>query len=231
MEMIIEDIKKCDKYFNCKKDGMPLFAELYGKYSSFSGAPHIANNPLLLQNHPEIVHDNIVTLYNYLKIIKAQNVKSDIEKIEKKLDYNKVFIVHGHNDEVKEKAARFVEKMGLTAIILHEQPSSGRTIIEKVEILSDVGFAIVLYTPCDKGRANGDADLKGRARQNVVFEHGYLIGKLGRERVCALVKGEIETPGDISGVVYVEMDSAGAWKYKLIDEMNSVGYGLDKNKI
>ena len=44
---------------------------------------------------------------------------------------------------------------------------------------------------------------KNRANQNVVFEHGYLMATLGRENVCALVQGDIETPNDISGVVYV----------------------------
>jgi predicted nucleotide-binding protein len=69
-----------------------------------------------------------------------------------------------------------------------------------------------------------------RARQNVVFEHGYLIGKLGRECVCALVKGDIETPSDISGVVYITMDDAGAWKMKLAKEMKSARLPVDMNK-
>lgn len=148
-----------------------------------------------------------------------------------KLSTGKVFIVHGHDNEAKIETARVVEKLGLKAIILHEQASAGDTIIEKIERCSDVGFAIVLYTPCDEGHSKQDANPKNRARQNVVFEHGYLIGKLGRNRVCALVKGDVETPGDISGVVYVPMDNMGAWKYNLIDEMNAAGYKLNKNDI
>lgn len=144
---------------------------------------------------------------------------------------SKVFIVHGHDNEAKVETARIIEKLGLEAIILHEQASSGDTIIEKIERYSDVGFAIVLYTPCDEGHSKGETIQKNRARQNVVFEHGYLIGKLGRSRVCALVKGEVETPGDISGVVYVTMDNAGAWRYTLVDEMNAVGFNLNKNSI
>lgn len=144
---------------------------------------------------------------------------------------DKVFIVHGHDNEAKVDAARFVERLGLEAIILHEQASSGNTIIEKIEHYSNVGFAIVLYTPCDVGHSKTENEAKARARQNVVFEHGYLIGKLSRKRVCALVKGNIEIPGDISGVVYVRMDNSGAWKYTLIDEMNAVGFNLDKNRI
>ncbi len=71
----------------------------------------------------------------------------------------------------------------------------------------------------------------GRARQNVVFEHGFLIGKLGRSHVCALVKEEVEKPNDISGVVYVNYDEAGAWKYELAKELRSAGYDVDMNKI
>lgn len=130
-----------------------------------------------------------------------------------------------------QEMARTLEKGGFEAIILHEQPDSGLTIIEKIERYADVDFAVVLYTECDLGRAKEMAqkDERYRARQNVVFEHGYLIGKLGRDHVCALVKGNVETPGDISGVVYVSMDSAGAWKMQLGKNMKAVGLSVDLN--
>ncbi|WP_201777687.1 TIR domain-containing protein [Ornithinibacillus californiensis] len=147
------------------------------------------------------------------------------------MDMTKVFIVHGHDNAAKQEVARFVERLGLEAIILHEQVNLGKTIIEKIEENTNVGFAIVLYTPCDEGKVKGTGDLKDRARQNVVFEHGYLIGKLGRERVSALVKGDIEKPNDISGVVYIDMDESGGWKVPLFREMRSVGYDIDMNKI
>lgn len=143
-----------------------------------------------------------------------------------------VFIVHGHDVAAKESTARFIQKIGFEPIILHEQPSSGSTIIEKIEQYSDVGFGVILYTPCDIGAKNEDnPNLNSRARQNVVFEHGYLVGKLGRKNVCALVKGNIEKPNDISGVVYTNMDDNGAWKYELANEMKNSGYDVDKNKI
>lgn len=147
------------------------------------------------------------------------------------IDKNKVFIVHGRDEQAKSETARFVERLGLTAVILHEQASSGKTIIEKIEAHTNVGFAIVLYTPCDVGSISGEDTLKPRARQNVVFEHGYLIGKLNRQNVCALVKGDIETPNDISGVVYIPFDNLGAWHLALAKEMRSSGYTIDMNKI
>lgn len=65
-----------------------------------------------------------------------------------------------------------------------------------------------------------------RARQNVVFEHGFLMAKLGRENVCALVKGVIETPNDISGVVYVDFDAHGSWKAAVVKELKACGYDV-----
>lgn len=139
---------------------------------------------------------------------------------------SQVFIVHGHDDLTKLEMADFIEELGLEPIILHMQASSGRTIIEKIEHYSNVGFGVVLYTPCDVGSKSGALIGSYRARQNVVFEHGYLIGKLGRPRVAAVVKGKIETPNDISGVVYVALDEQGNWKEELKNEMRSVGYQI-----
>ena len=142
----------------------------------------------------------------------------------------KVFIVQGRDNEVKQEVSRFIEKLGLEAIILHEQASSGMTIIEKIEhYSSDADFALVLYTACDHGRAVNESDMppKNRARQNVVFEHGYLMAKLGRENVCSLVKGDIETPNDISGVVYVALDESGAWKDEVARELKACGYAIN----
>ena len=137
------------------------------------------------------------------------------------LNTREIFVVHGHDGEAKESVARFLEKLGLTAIILHEQASEGRTLIEKFETRSKgVAFAVVLLTPDDLGRAaDGPPDLNPRARQNVILELGYFMGRLSRTRVCALYKGGVELPSDFQGVVYLELDSAGAWKAKLAQEL------------
>lgn len=142
----------------------------------------------------------------------------------------KAFIVHGHDEATKWRTARVLEKLGFEAIILHEQASSGRTIIEKLEDFTDVGFGIVLYTPDDVGEAVANrADLKPRARQNVVFEHGLLIGKLTRERVFPLVTDHnVELPGDISGMVYL---SDNGWEFQLAKEIKALGYEIDLNKL
>lgn len=141
---------------------------------------------------------------------------------------NNIFIVHGRDNEAKLEMARFLERAGLKPIVLHEQVSRSNTIIEKIEAYSNVGYAVVLYTPCDVGAVNNsDCDLSPRARQNVVFEHGYFIGKLGRSRVMAFVKGDLEKPNDISGVVYTDLDAAGAWKMTLLRELKDAGYHVN----
>lgn len=144
----------------------------------------------------------------------------------------KVFIVHGRDNEAKIEVSRFIEKLGLEAIVLHEQASSGMTIIEKIEKYSnEADFAIVLYTPCDQGRGFHESQNppNHRARQNVVFEHGYFMAKLGRKNVLALVKGVIEVPNDINGVVYINFDAGGAWKLEASRELRSCGYTLSSS--
>lgn len=145
---------------------------------------------------------------------------------------SRVFIVHGHDDAAKESVARFIQKIGLEPIILHEQPNAGRTIIEKFEVCADVGFAIILLTPDDVGAAKTAADkFKPRARQNVIVELGYFVGKLGRSRVCPLHKPSIEIPSDFHGVGYVEMDGAGAWKTKLAQELVEAGLTINLQEL
>lgn len=159
----------------------------------------------------------------------AQEIATEQPKPVVARNKRKVFIVHGRDNEAKQEVARFIETIGLQAIILHEQANAGMTIIEKIERYSnDSDFALVLYTPCDHGRGAHETKVhaRNRARQNVVFEHGYLMAKLGRENVCALVKGNIETPNDISGVAYVGFDVEGSWKAEVAKELKACGYEI-----
>jgi len=156
------------------------------------------------------------------------------EKIDKSGEYRKrIFIIHGHDEGMKGSVARVLEKLGLEPIILHEQASEGKTIIEKFEKYSDVGFAIALLSPDDMGYSikEGKKNSKARARQNVIFETGYFIGKLDRNRVILLHKEEsdFEFPSDYLGIIYIPYDDKEAWKFKILKELNSQGYLLDAN--
>jgi predicted nucleotide-binding protein len=127
----------------------------------------------------------------------------------------------------RRKCARFIERAGLRAVILHEQPNAGRTIIEKFEDHGgSAGFAVVLLTPDDVGGPDSD-HLQPRARQNVIGEMFWFAAKLGRHRVCALRKGNVEVPSDFAGIVYIDMDERGAWKPDLLKELVAAGYRID----
>ena len=140
---------------------------------------------------------------------------------------HKVFIVHGRDDPTKETVAGFIRRLGLEPVILHERPNRGRTLITKFsEEAAGVGFAVVLMTPDDVGKAADATDPKPRARQNVVFELGFFISALGPERVAPLVTGDIELPSDYEGVVYIALDRDD-WRRALAKELLAAGYRFD----
>lgn len=129
----------------------------------------------------------------------------------------KVFIVHGHDDVLKNEVFVFLTTEGFQPVILHHEANEGQTIIEKLEKhISSVSYAVVLYTACDEGKAKNETELKKRARQNVVLEHGWLMSKLSRKYVAAIVEDGVEFPGDLSGVVRI---SASDWRYQLSKEL------------
>jgi len=142
----------------------------------------------------------------------------------------KVFVVHGREEGPREAVARFLERLGFQPIILHEQANQGRTVIEKVEDHSDVGFAVIILTPDDMGNLKGE-EPQPRARQNVLLELGYFIGKLTRKRVCTLKVGELEIPSDWRGVVDEPYDAGGGWRQTLARELEAAEYEIDWNKV
>ena len=148
------------------------------------------------------------------------------------IDSKKVFVVHGRDNEARERVARFLEQLELTPVILAEQSNQGRTIIEKFERHAQAAFAVVLLTPDDVGALESDKNNLGpRARQNVIFELGFFIGRLGRERVCALTNGEMQIPSDYAGVVYIPLDDADGWKIKLGKELKSAGLDINAERL
>lgn len=146
-----------------------------------------------------------------------------------------VFVVHGHDNEAKLIVARFIEHCGLRPVILHEEADEGRTVIEKFEETSNVAFAIVLLTPDDVGAlapaAGADPSLQPRARQNVILELGYFLGKLGRKGVCALRRGDVEIPSDFAGVIYTPLDANEGWKFTLARELKRAGLEVDLERV
>lgn len=228
-EWDLSDIKKI-RIYSYEKTGLYGIYDLTGLHKTSPFLSHYRPDFSLFYQFKDVTEEFIIGRFGHTK-----NTTIELEKEQSIIKSStgekskKVFIVHGHDVELKETVARTVEKLGLKAIILHEQPNAGQTIIEKIETYSDVSYAIILYTPCDEGHAINEDVLHKRARQNVVFEHGYLIGKLGRKNVSAIVKDCIELPGDISGVVYINYN--GDWKLELTKNMKAANLEIDINKL
>ncbi|MCJ7789978.1 MAG: nucleotide-binding protein [Candidatus Atribacteria bacterium] len=186
----------------------------------------------IIENQIKMLGSCIEQLETEIELSEGEE-EIDEQNIHKEISFsNKVFIVHGRNQGIKEAVARFVEKLGLEAVILHEKPSKGRTIIEKFSDYSDVHFAIVLLTADDIGKEkDSSGDFKPRVRQNVIFELGYFIGKLGRSRVCALYEEGVEIPSDYKGVIFIQLDTQERWRYDIVRELLAAGFNVDANKI
>lgn len=157
----------------------------------------------------------------------------DQENKEKPVKSNKIFVVHGHDEEMKLAVARKIEKLDFEPLILHEKPNKGRTIIEKFTDYADVSFAVVLLSPDDlaypKDKTPDDA--KYRARQNVIFELGYFLGKLGRKNVTVIYRKttDFEIPNDYSGVLWIPFESG--WEFDLVKELKACSFNVDANKL
>lgn len=227
------------------------FGEDTAEYRRFAPAANlqwnpafaISGGPIPLQEYKEATAKNFQRAHTLL----AEAIKSlteDLAEVDAQINAasatlatrssaksNKVFVVHGHDEGARETIARFLERLGFVPVILHEQANQGRTIIEKVEAHGDVGFAVVLLTVDDEGRIRGTTELRPRARQNVLLELGYFIGRLGRDRVCALKRGDVELPSDFAGVVWETMDAGTGWKQALGRELDAAGYSIDWNKV
>jgi len=182
--------------------------------------------------------NSIVLLQQAIRTLEAeiadqeQQESPPAEQRSPKIHARKVFVVHGHDEAALQAVARFLEKLQLEAIVLREQPDQGRTIIEKFEdCAADVGFAVVLLTPDDLAGTVGNPSQASRARQNVIFELGYFVGRLGRGRACLLRKGDIEIPSDLYGVIYTDLDAAEGWKLKLVKELKAAKLEFDANQI
>jgi CAP12/Pycsar effector protein, TIR domain len=154
-----------------------------------------------------------------------------VDQLSEKKYPRRVFIVHGKDHPARDKLATALESLNLDAIVLEKEPSRSLTIIEKLEKnLENIGFGFVLYTPDDVGRAPNEAE-KPRARQNVVLEHGILLGILGRERTCALIQGDIEIPSDLHGVIYERFISNDTLPTIVAKVLKEAGYAIEENAI
>lgn len=207
----------------------------------------ITGNEDWMKEYRDEINDKISYIETFIQKIpllpSAVEYEVPARKSPEKVDKKKVFIVHGHNDALKTKVARVVEKMGLRAIILHEQEDYGKTVIEKFEEnAEDIGFAIILLTADDLAVSHADlekedkekdykATYRNRARQNVIFEMGFFVGKLDRAHVFELQEDGLEEPSDLKGIIYTPVDKEDMWRFKLAKRLKAVGYEVNTDAL
>lgn len=210
---------------------------LADEYSRSSGIAFLGNTTMQedIREHRENIQKKIDRLDSIIERLELYDEPHEFYEPQtlkvNSISNDKIFIVHGRNETVKIDVARTLEKLQLNPIILHEKPNAGLTIIEKLETHSDVGFAVVILTDDDEGKSKSESGYKLRARQNVIAELGYFVGKLGRKKVCSLYVEDVEIPSDFNGVLYVPLDPSGSWKFQLVKELKSAGYNVDANKL
>ncbi len=136
----------------------------------------------------------------------------------------RIFVVHGHDEVIRERVARFIQSVGLHPVLLSERPNRGRTMLDKLKTESaTVRFAVALLTADDVGRARNDVRARPRARQNVIFELGYFTAMLGDGRTAVLFSPGVELPSNYHGVAWIQLDEAGGWKTAMLMEFRAAG--------
>lgn len=174
----------------------------------------------------------LVDLYHIIPTLQRGLIRQYFGEDKEKTHFSRrVFIVHGRDHYFRDSLVYLLKNLDFEPIVLQDEPSKSLTIIEKLERdTGQIGFSFVLYTSDDLGHLPGDAE-KSRARQNVVFEHGLLIGLLGRERTCAIIKGDLEIPSDIQGMIYENIQDIKTDALKIARVLKEAGYEIDGTKL
>ena len=173
------------------------------------------------------------TMTEQPEFISEKVIASETQEKYKPENRGTVFVVHGEDDEGKNAVATYIEKLGLKVVVLHEQRSAGKTIIEILDrnaAISD--YAVVILTSDDSGVSKKNTeDTTLQTRLNVMLELGYFCGALGKKRVSVLTKAGVYFPGDFLGVESTLFDPGGNWQLSLARDMKSAGLSFDANRI
>jgi len=253
LQNIIEEIKAIEYGDQGKRDKvlkkiLMFFRRIFGEESNYineindtpffpvnvariSGVDYTRENTMAWVNGTKAWINTLETIIEEINTFGLPKIVESAARGSKEKVYKKIFIVHGHDGEMMQESARFVEKLGFDPVILKEQPDEGRTIIEKFEDYSDVDFAIVLFSPDDLGKSKHAEDLNPRPRQNVVFELGFFIGKLGRNNVVVLHKvvEDFEMLTDFQGVLFKPYREG--WQINIAKELRAAGFDVDFNNL
>jgi predicted nucleotide-binding protein len=215
-----------------------------GHLTTFCGAPRIRLSDAAyvgqyeqedrqeLERRLQVLDSLIDQIETELEFPKSTVIDTGSRERVFEFEKHKIFLVHGRDNPALHEVVRFLKKLRQDVIVPREQPNQSRTVIEKFEDYADVGFAVVLLTPDDAGAGGvvlSRHELRPRARQNVIFELGYLIGRLGPNNVCALYVEGVEKPSDYDGVLYIKFDAGGTWYLELAKKLKAAGLPVDMN--
>jgi predicted nucleotide-binding protein len=148
----------------------------------------------------------------------------------------RVFVVCGTDDEIKQAVTNALIKLKLVPVVMCEEPSIGKKILENFSrYYADVGFAVVLLSPDDFAYAINEANTKRklRPRQDVIFQLGFLLGKIGKGNVLVLFRecANFEIPTDFEGMKVAAFDDRDSWKLALIRELSNSGLVVDGDRL
>ena len=183
----------------------------------------------VIEERAAALPDDILREVDYLQdLVGRLEVYSEHPSAGRAAGPGDIFLVHGRDTRARARVAKFLTTVtGTAPVVLAEQAESGRVVIEKLETeASKARFAVILMTGDDEGRLRGASKLVTRARQNVVLEAGWFMGKLGRQRIAVLVDPDVEHPSDISGMILIPFGSGTKWKSSLRRELRASGFLL-----
>jgi predicted nucleotide-binding protein len=147
----------------------------------------------------------------------------------------RIIVVSGTDETMKQTITLSLKKLGLAAVVMSEEPRQGKKIVERFADYADVGFAVVLLSPDVYVYPKGEEATKRQRipNQDVTFMLGFLLGKLGKDKVLAFYKENpnFKMPIEFAGVKFTALDDRDSWKHALIRELTANGYTVDTERL
>ncbi len=147
----------------------------------------------------------------------------------------RIIVVSGTDETMKQTFTGALRKLGLAAVVMNEEPSQGKKIVDHFADYKDVGFALVLLSPDVYVYPKGEEATKRQRtpRQDVLLMFGFLLGKLGKDKVLAFYRESpnFAFPIEFEGVKFTALDDRDSWKLSLIRELTGCGYTVDAERL